>query len=87
MIPSQNTGIEIPISASTVITRSDNLPAVTADITPTRIPKNSQMIPAPTVSENVAGIPCLICWTTFCWLVYETRLPENIFLSIRAYCT
>ena len=60
-MPSQETGIEMPIRASTVISRSDNRPAVTAEITPTRIPKKSQMIPAPIVSENVAGIPCLIC--------------------------
>ena len=59
----------MPISASTVITRSEILPAVTAAITPTRIPKKSQMMPAPIVSEKVAGIPCLICWRTFCWLV------------------
>ena len=55
MIPSQNTGIEMPISASTVMTRSESLPALTADITPTTIPKKSQMMPAPIVSENVAG--------------------------------
>ena len=58
MIPSQNTGIEMPISARTVIRRSDRLPAVTAEITPTRIPKKSQMMPAPIASENVAGMPC-----------------------------
>ena len=59
----------MPMSARTVIRRSDSLPALTADITPTRIPKKSQMMLAPIVSENVAGIPCLICETTFCWLV------------------
>ena len=61
MIPSQNTGIEMPISARIVINRSDSRPAVTAEITPTRTPKNSQMMPAPIASENVAGMPCLIC--------------------------
>ena len=61
MMPSQNTGIEMPTSASTVMTRSDSLPARIADTTPTTIPKNSQMMLAPMVSENVAGIPCLIC--------------------------
>ena len=59
-MPSQNTGIEMPTSASTVMTRSDSLPAFTADITPTRIPKKSQMMLAPIVSENVAGIPWMI---------------------------
>ena len=49
--------MEMPISARIVITRSDSLPAVTAEITPTTIPKKSQMSPAPIVSENVAGIP------------------------------
>ena len=48
------------------MSRSDSLPAVTADITPTMIPKKSQMIPAPIVSENVAGMPCTICVTTSC---------------------
>ena len=51
--------------AAMVIKRSDHLPAVTAEITPTRMPKVSQMIPAPMQSEKVAGIPSLICWTTF----------------------
>src|ERR1051326_1859000 len=60
MIPSQNTGSETPISASTVINRSDNRPAVTAEITPTRIPKKSQMIAGPIESENVTGMPCQI---------------------------
>ncbi len=43
-MPSQNTGIETPISASTVMARSDSLPALTADTTPTTIPKKSQMM-------------------------------------------
>ena len=60
MMPSQNTGIEMPMSASTVMTRSDSLPASIADTTPTTIPKKSQMMLAPIVSENVAGIPCMI---------------------------
>ncbi len=81
-MPSQKTGIEMPISASTVMTRSDSLPAVTADTTPTTIPKKSQMMPAPIASENVAGIPCLIWSRTFCWLVYDTRSPVNIFCII-----
>ncbi len=78
-MPSQKTGIETPTSARIVMARSDSLPAETADITPTMIPKKSQITPAPMLSENVAGIPCSICWTTFCWLVYDTRLPSAIF--------
>jgi hypothetical protein len=52
--------MEIPIRANTVIARSDQRPAVTAEMSPTRIPKPSQMIPPPMQSEKVAGIPCLI---------------------------
>ena len=46
--------------------RSDSLPAVTAEITPTRTPKKTQMSAAPIVSENVAGMPCLIWLSTGC---------------------
>ena len=78
MRPSQNTGIEMPISAKIVITRSDNLPAVTAETTPTRIPKKSQMIAAPMESENVAGMPCLdLRRRRSCWFVYDTRSPDE----------
>src|SRR3954452_3605022 len=73
--PSQNTGMEMPISASTVMTRSDNRPAVTAEMTPTTTPKKSQMIPAPMQSENVAGMPLLIWSTTLSWLEYEMSVP------------
>ena len=55
----------MPINAKTVIARSDHLPAVTAETTPTTMPKKSQMIAAPMQSENVAGMPALICSTTF----------------------
>jgi len=55
----------MPISASTVIARSDHLPAFTAEITPTSIPKTSQMMPAPMQREKVAGMPFLISATTF----------------------
>src|SRR5206468_10075308 len=40
----QKTAYEIPTSARIVIRRSDNLPAVTAEITPTSTPKRSQMM-------------------------------------------
>ena len=69
MMPSQNTGIEMPISARTVSPRSASLPAFTAEITPTTIPRNSQMMPAPMASENVAGRPCLdLRRRRSCWL-------------------
>ena len=77
----------MPISARTVMTRSDHLPAFTAEITPTRIPNASQMIPAPIVSENVAGMSCQICESTGTWLVYETRLFVNMRCISFAYCT
>ena len=81
-MPSQKTGMETPISASTVMARSDSLPALMADTTPTTIPKKSQMMAAPIASENVAGSPSLIWSRTFCWLVYDTSDPENIFCII-----
>ena len=87
MIPSQKTGIEIPIRARTVITRSDSLPAVTAEITPTNTPKPSQMIPAPIASENVAGMPWTICERTFCWFVYETSVLLKVDFIRCQYCT
>jgi len=58
----------MPINAKTVITLSDHCPAFTAEISPTRIPKKSQMAPAPMQSEKVAGMPDLICSTTLSWL-------------------
>ena len=74
------------MSASTVITRSDKRPAVTAEITPTRMPKPSQMMPAPIVRDSVAGMPLLISWTTFSWLEYDFRLPLKSDCIIAQYC-
>ncbi len=51
--------------ARAVIIRSVARPAVIAEIVPTRMPKKSQIIPAPMQSENVAGSPSLIWFTTF----------------------
>ena len=45
------------------------------------------MIAAPIESENVAGIPRLICVTTFVWFVYETSFPVNAFFIMSQYCT
>ena len=45
-----------------------NFPAFTALITPKRIPKPSQITPAPIASERVAGRSRLISSTTLiCW--------------------
>ena len=82
-MPSQNTGMEIPTSASSVIKRSDARPAVIAEITPTRIPKVSQMNAAPIASEKVAGTPSLIWVTTLTpWCVCSYRLAVNAFFII-----
>ena len=53
------------LGSSAVIILSVARPAVIAEIVPTRMPKKSQIIPAPMQSENVAGSPCLIWSTTF----------------------
>src|SRR6476620_3717118 len=53
--PSRKTGVETPISARTVRLVSVNFPALTALITPKRIPKPSQITPAPIAHEMVAG--------------------------------
>jgi hypothetical protein len=53
--PTQNTGIEIPISARTVRNRSENLPALTAVNRPKAIANAIHMIAAPIASENVRG--------------------------------
>ena len=84
-MPSQKTGMEMPISARIVITVSDQRPAVTAEMTPTRMPKPSQMMPAPMQSENVAGMPALICWTTFSWLEYDFSVPPKSDFIIAQY--
>jgi hypothetical protein len=63
-----------------VIKRSDARPAVIADSTPTRIPNVSQMNAAPIASENVAGTPSLIWFTTLTpWCVCSYRLFVNAF--------
>jgi hypothetical protein len=76
----------MPISARTVMARSDSFPAVTAEITPTSTPKKSQMIAAPTASEIVAGSPRLISAITSCCVVYEIRSAVKTFFIIIAYC-
>ena len=53
-------------------------PAVTAEITPTRTPKTSQMIAAPMQSENVAGIPFTISWATSCRVSKERRMSYSL---------
>ena len=62
-------------------------PAVSAANVPTATPSRSHTTPAPIVSENVAGAPAAICCTTFCWLVYETSVPDTMRCINRAYCT
>src|SRR5215210_3215973 len=64
----------------------DHRPAYTAEITPTTMPKNSQMMPAPMHSENVAGMPDTIWSTTFNWLEYDTRSAVNSDFIMPQYC-
>ena len=49
------------------------------------MPKPSQMMPAPIVSDNVAGIPLLISCTTLSWLEYDFRLPVKSDCIIAQY--
>jgi len=96
-MPSQNTGSDTPINATTVISRSDHRPAVTAAMTPTTIPQKSQISPAPIESENVAGRPLSISLATSVWFANERstpygswwpgRRPFTAFSIIRTYWT
>ena len=61
--PIQNTGIEIPTSASTVRKRSENLPALTAVKTPSATANTIHMMAAPIASEKVRGMPLMISST------------------------
>ena len=95
--PNQKTGIDTPINAAVVIARSENLPAKTAEITPTRVPKKSQMIAAPMQSDIVAGIPrlisCATSWRvsnerrTSYWPCFPGISPFAVFCIIRTYWT
>ena len=53
--PSQNTGIETPISAKSMPARSQNDPRLTPETMPIGIPRASQMTAAPMASVIVTG--------------------------------
>ena len=87
--PSQNTGIEMPISASTISIGSKTVPRSTAAATPIRIDITTQITAAPSTSDSVTGVAATISGTTLWpWFVYEvrSRLMNSFFIRIR-YCT
>src|SRR3954449_10481367 len=86
--PSQNTGIEMPMSARIIRSGSKIVPLNTTASRPVAIASTTQMIAAPITSENVTGAAAAIAGTTFsAWLPYETRSREStIRFIISAYC-
>ena len=67
--PSQNTGIEIPISATIISSGSQIDPFSTTASTPVRMLSRIQITAAPITSENVTGVAAVIAGTTFsAWL-------------------
>src|SRR3954463_547075 len=76
--PSQNTGIEIPMSARIISSGSQIDPFSTTAASPVAIASTTQMIAAPMTSENVIGAAAVIAGTTLsAWLPYETRSRET----------
>ena len=63
--PNQNTGMDMPMRASTVTPLSEAFPAFTALNRPSATPATNQMIAAPMARTNVRGAPSLIRSTTF----------------------
>ena len=63
--PSQKTGAEIPISATTISSGSKTVPLNRAAATPTAIAITTQITAAPKTSDRVAGVAAAISGTTF----------------------
>ena len=87
--PSQNTGIEIPISARIISNGSKMLPFSTAAASPMMIDTTTQMIAAPNTSESVTGVAATISGMTRSpWFEYDvrSRVMNSFFIRIR-YCT
>ena len=63
--PSQNTGAETPISASTISSGSKTVPLSRAAATPMAIAITTQISAAPKTSDRVAGVAAAISGTTF----------------------
>jgi hypothetical protein len=67
--PSQNTGIEMPMSARIIRSGSQIDPFHTTASRPVRMLITTQMIAAPITSENVTGAAAVIAGTTLsAWL-------------------
>jgi hypothetical protein len=62
--PSQNTGMEIPISARIISSGSSRVPRSTAAPTPITTAITTQITAAPNTSDNVAGAAAAISGTT-----------------------
>src|ERR1700757_2777852 len=74
--PSQNTGVDTPISAMIISSGSSSEPRSTAAATPMAIETTTQMRAAPITSESVAGAAAKISGTTsWPWLEEDTRAP------------
>ena len=71
--PSQNTGIEIPISATIISSGSKIVPVSTAAATPHDDAITTQITAAPNTSESVAGVAATISGTTFWPWLSTTR--------------
>ena len=88
-LPSQNTGIDIPIRPSAISSGSQILPRSTAAATPMAMPTTTQRTAAPRTSESVTGVARAICGTTSTprlendWRSRETTSASIIF----RYCT
>ena len=63
--PTQNTGAETPIRASTISSGSNTVPLSRAAATPTAIAITTQISAAPKTSDRVAGVAAAISGTTF----------------------
>src|SRR5947209_11025120 len=67
--PTQNTGADTPISASTISSGSNSVPRSRAAATPMAIAITTQIIAAPKTSDKVAGVAAAISGITFTpWL-------------------
>ncbi len=62
--PSQNTGVDTPISAMIISSGSSSVPRSTAAATPMMMATTTQMSAAPNTSDSVAGAAAKISGTT-----------------------
>ena len=87
--PSQNTGIEIPISPTTMIRVSSGVPRKTAAARPMTMLTTTQISAAPSTSESVTGAASTICGITSApRFTNEVRSRvTNSFFIISPYCT